>query len=42
MSRAHAIAETFFAQRNGVTQHKLMAVGNCHIDSGKMLAEYVK
>ena len=34
-ARAHRIAEQFFAEKNGASQHKLMAVGNCHIDSGQ-------
>jgi len=39
MFRAHTIAQQFFAQKNGATQHKVMAVGNCHIDTGEMLAD---
>lgn len=31
--RASEIARNFFAQGNGLTQHRMVAVGNCHIDS---------
>lgn len=28
------IAASFFAQKNGESQHKVYAIGNCHIDCG--------
>jgi len=31
--RAHKLAQDFFAQKNGQTQHTIVAVGNCHIDT---------
>jgi alpha-mannosidase len=31
--QAHTKAESFFAQKNGETQHTVVAVGNCHIDT---------
>jgi len=33
LQRAHEIAQAFFNEKNGQTQHTVYAVGNCHIDS---------
>uniref|UniRef100_A0A672J0Y4 Glycoside hydrolase family 38 central domain-containing protein n=1 Tax=Salarias fasciatus TaxID=181472 RepID=A0A672J0Y4_SALFA len=33
-SRAHTLAQNFFSQRNGDSQHTVHAMGHCHIDSG--------
>ncbi|XP_032228742.2 alpha-mannosidase 2C1 isoform X2 [Nematostella vectensis] len=30
--KAHEIAQEFFSQHNGTSQHQVYAVGNCHID----------
>ncbi|CAH3194174.1 unnamed protein product, partial [Porites evermanni] len=32
LQRAHEIADRFFKQANGDSQHQVHAVGNCHID----------
>ena len=34
--RAHAIAQRFFSQTNGESQHSVIAIGNCHIDTGEL------
>ena len=36
-SRAHEIADRFFKQANGDSQHQVHAVGNCHIDCGMVI-----
>lgn len=33
-SKAHTLAQTFFSQPNGESQHTIHAMGHCHIDSG--------
>lgn len=35
-TRAHQLAERFFKQRNGQSQHTLYAMGHAHMDSGKI------
>lgn len=32
--KAHSLAQTFFSQHNGQSQHAIHAMGHCHIDSG--------
>uniref|UniRef100_A0AAQ6A5A0 alpha-mannosidase n=1 Tax=Amphiprion ocellaris TaxID=80972 RepID=A0AAQ6A5A0_AMPOC len=32
-SKAHSLAQKFFSQRNGESQHTVHAMGHCHIDS---------
>ena len=32
--KARALAESFFTQRNGGSQHTVHAMGHCHIDTG--------
>eukprot|EP00066_Takifugu_rubripes_P004327 XP_003967613.1 PREDICTED: alpha-mannosidase 2C1 isoform X1 [Takifugu rubripes] len=32
-SKAHTLAQTFFSQPNGESQHTIHAMGHCHIDS---------
>lgn len=32
--KAHSLAQTFFSQHNGESQHTIHAMGHCHIDSG--------
>lgn len=33
-SKSHSLAQKFFSQRNGESQHTVHAMGHCHIDSG--------
>lgn len=33
-SKARTLAQTFFSQPNGESQHTIHAMGHCHIDSG--------
>lgn len=32
--KAHSLAQAFFSQHNGQSQHTIHAMGHCHIDSG--------
>ena len=32
--KTHNLAQKFFTQRNGQSQHTVHAMGHCHIDSG--------
>lgn len=34
ITKAHSLAQTFFNQRNGESQHTAHVMGHCHIDTG--------
>ena len=37
--RAHQLAERFFNQKNGDSQHVVYAMGHAHMDSGKITCQ---
>ena len=39
-SKGKEIAQQFFKQTNGESQHIISAVGHCHIDTGKENTEF--